>query len=56
MYHMVHAEGGREQEGGTGSYAFLYLLLVTSKISIGPILEVTTGSLNTRIRSELREH
>lgn len=42
---MVHAEGGREQGGGTGGYAFLYLPLATREISIGQILEVTTGTL-----------
>lgn len=52
---MVHAEGGREQGGGTGSYAFLYLLVIR-ETSSGPTLEVTTGPLSTRSRSELREH
>lgn len=39
MYHMVHTEGGREQVGGTGGYAFLYLLLVTCEIMKGSTLE-----------------
>lgn len=34
---MVHVEGGRDQGGGTGSYVFRYLLLVTREILIGQI-------------------
>lgn len=53
---MVRAEGGREQEGGSGSYAFLYLLLVTREILVGSSLQVAIRSLRTNSKSDLREH